>query len=171
MSKSPLEEQRMDWWSLLSEIRKKQAIRDTFHLRDSEFKSFYYSFKIFLSFWLAKSTSIIHLNQLLLTKFGRILRLIDRWQQKCRTLVQVNAPLTKKTWGRGWAGRNGPTVGGTFHSFHHELLSKNIARRQLDGQHLLFGVYLLTWTSLCLLNMHYRGELNIDKGKHVLACF
>ena len=33
-------------------------------------------------------------------------------------------------------------VGGTFYSFHNELLSKNVARRLLDGQHLLFGVYL-----------------------------
>ena len=26
-------------------------------------------------------------------------------------------------------------------------------------------------TALYLLNMHYRGELNIDEGKHALACF
>ena len=39
------------------------------------------------------------------------------------------------------------------------------------GQHLLFGVYLQTRTALYLLNMHYRGELKIDEGKHVLACF
>ena len=61
-----------------------------------ELKSFYYSFKIFVRFWLAKSTSIIHHNQLLLTKFRRILRLINRWQRKCSTLVQVNAPLPKR---------------------------------------------------------------------------
>ena len=67
--------------------------------------------------------------------------------------------------------KNGLTVGGTFYSFHDELLSKNRARRQLEGQHLLFGVYLQTWTALYLLDMHYRGELNIDEGKHVLACF
>ena len=33
----------------------------------------YYSFKILPQFWLAKSTRIIHHNQLLMTKFGRIL--------------------------------------------------------------------------------------------------
>ena len=33
----------------------------------------YYSFKIFVRFWLAKIPSIIHHNQLLSTKFGRIL--------------------------------------------------------------------------------------------------
>ena len=36
---------------------------------------FYYSFKIFLRFRLAKSTRLIHHNQLLMTKFGRILTL------------------------------------------------------------------------------------------------
>ena len=36
-------------------------------------KYIYYSFKIFLRFWLAKSTRIIHHNHLLMTKFGRIL--------------------------------------------------------------------------------------------------
>ena len=61
----------------------------------------YYSFKIFPQFWLAKSTRIIHLNQLLMTKFGRSLCLTRKWRQKC-SLLQVNAPLTEKTWGRGW---------------------------------------------------------------------
>ena len=35
-------------------------------------KYHYYSFKIFLRFWLAKITRISHHNQLLVTKFGRI---------------------------------------------------------------------------------------------------
>ena len=61
---------------------------------------------------------------------------------------------------------DGRTVGGTLYSFHDELLSKNVTRRrQLDGQHLLFGVYLQTRTVLYLLNMHYRGEVNIDEGR------
>ena len=61
----------------------------------------YYSFKIFPQFWLAKSTRIIHYNQLLMTKFGRILRLTRKWRQKCSPL-QDKAPLIEKTWGRGW---------------------------------------------------------------------
>ena len=65
------------------------------------FKYDYYSFKIFPRFWMAKSTLIIHHNQLLMTKFGRILCLTRKWRQKC-SLLQVNAPLTEKTWGRGW---------------------------------------------------------------------
>ena len=61
----------------------------------------YYSFKIFSQFWLAKSTCIIHHNQLLMTKFGRILCLTRKWCQKCSPL-QVNVPLAEKTWGWGW---------------------------------------------------------------------
>ena len=57
--------------------------------------------QIFPQFWLAKSTRIIHQNQLLTTKFGRILCLTRKWCQKCNPL-QVNAPLTEKTWGRDW---------------------------------------------------------------------
>ena len=47
----------------------------------------YYSLKIFLGFWLAKKTHIIHHNQLLLTKFGRLLQLINQWCQKCSTVA------------------------------------------------------------------------------------
>ena len=47
----------------------------------------YYSFKIFPWFWLAKSTCIIHHNQLSLTKFGRSLPLVNRWCQKCSFLT------------------------------------------------------------------------------------
>ena len=43
----------------------------------------YYSFKIFPRFWLAKSTRFVHHNQLLMTKFGRILTLMRKWRQKC----------------------------------------------------------------------------------------
>ena len=43
---------------------------------------YYYTFKIFPRFWLAKNTRIIPHDQLLMTKFGRILRLINRWRQK-----------------------------------------------------------------------------------------
>ena len=60
------------------------------------------------------------------------------------------------------------TVGETFYLLHGERLSKIIARtgrRQLDGQHMLFGVYLQSRTDLYLLNfsvkMHYRYKLNI----------
>ena len=58
-----------------------------------------YSFKIFPRFWLAKSTRTIHHNQLLMTKFGRMLCLTRKWRQK---FLQVNEPLTEKTWGWGW---------------------------------------------------------------------
>ena len=61
----------------------------------------YYSFNIFPQLWLAKSTRIIHHNQLLMTKFERILCLTRKWRQKC-SLLQVKAPLTEKAWGRDW---------------------------------------------------------------------
>ena len=175
--------------------------------------NYYYSFKIFLRFWLAKSIRIIHHNQLLLTKFERILRLINRWHQKCSTVAgqcTVNwEDLGTRLSCFGCEKINVRTVGGTFYSFHDELSSKNISRRQLERQHLLFGVHLQTWTALYLLNINAqsrldlltsrafecvarscrvlphqtrkpserlweslnRGELNIDEGKHVLACF
>ena len=40
-------------------------------------KCYYYSFKISSRFWLVKTTRIIHLNQLLFTKFGKNLRHIE----------------------------------------------------------------------------------------------
>ena len=60
-------------------------------------KNHSYSFKIFPWFWLAKSTQLIHHNQLLMTKCGRIL-----CDVKNAAFSQVKAPLTEKTWGRGW---------------------------------------------------------------------
>ena len=80
-------------------------LRFTWHFLLAEnvftFKRNYYSFKIFPQFWLAKSTFIIHHNQLLMTKFGRILCLTRKWHKKCSPL-QVHAPLTERTWERGW---------------------------------------------------------------------
>ena len=64
-------------------------------------KIIYYSLKIFPRFWLAKSSRMIHYNQLLMTKFGRILCLTRKWHEQCN-LLQINEPLTEKTWGRGW---------------------------------------------------------------------
>ena len=76
------------------------AIQTMFMLAEVHL-ALHYSFKIFPQFWLAKSTPIIHNNQLLMTKFGRILCLTSKWRQKC-SLLQVNALLTEKTWGRSW---------------------------------------------------------------------
>ena len=43
-----------------------------------EINKYYYSFKLFPLLGLAKSTRLIYHNQLLMTKFGRILRLMNR---------------------------------------------------------------------------------------------
>ena len=58
-------------------------------------KLHYCSFKIFPQFWLAKSTRINHHNQLLMTKFGRILRLTRKRRQKWSPL-QVKALLPRR---------------------------------------------------------------------------
>ena len=68
--------------------------------RRNSLNEYYYSFKIFPQFWLAKSIRIIHHNQLLMTKFEGTLCLTRKWRQNCSPL-QVNGPLTEKTWGRG----------------------------------------------------------------------
>ena len=141
----------------------------------------YYSFKIFHCSWLAKITSIIHYNQLLLTKFGRS---FPYWTDdvKRAAKLQITEPLTEKTWGRGCVILVEIPTSGTFHSVHQEemgeLSAKHIARtarRQLEGRHLLFGEYLRSWTTLYLLNLpinvHYRRWTWIDAGKHVLIVF
>ena len=63
-----------------------------------------------------------------------------------------------------------------FTRFTANYCLKNTARtekRQLEGRHLLFGVYLQTLNSLYLLNLpidlHCWDELNIDGGQHVLT--
>ena len=50
-------------------------------------KIIYYSLKIFPRFCLAKSSRMIHYNQLLMTKFGRTLCLTRKWRQKCSVLA------------------------------------------------------------------------------------
>ena len=47
---------------------------------------YHYSFKIFFRFWLAKIPLIIHHDQLLSTKFGRISRYVNWWRQLCSKL-------------------------------------------------------------------------------------
>ena len=82
-------------------------------------------------FWLAKSTRIIHHDQLLNCHWTVKL---NRWLRKPGDEVELFRLFEQ----------NGGTVGRTLYSFHGEIFSKNIARTtrsQLDGQHLLFGVY------------------------------
>ena len=56
-------------------------------------KTYYYSFNKFSQFGLAKSTRVIHHNQL--TKVGRILCLTWKWRQKCSPLL-VKATLPRR---------------------------------------------------------------------------
>ena len=73
------------------------------------YKLHYYSFKIFSRFWLVKTTSIIHHNQIfaILHQWRqkciprKIIELMtSKWRQKCSPL-QIIEPLTEKTWGQG----------------------------------------------------------------------
>ena len=83
----------------------------------TSFKLHYCSFKIFPQFWLAKSTRIIHHNQLLMTKFGRILCLTRKRRQKCSPL-QVKALLPRRPGDEVelfWLGKKWRTY--AFHSF------------------------------------------------------
>ena len=161
------------------------ARHDLFKGCFTTFHRHYYSFKIFPRIWLVKTTRIIHHNQPLLTKFEKNFVMLNRWRQnevESVALLQVIELLTEKTWGRGWVvlviRTKWRDCRGTFSSFHREILSKNMARtarRQLAGQHLLFGVYLQTWADLNLLNfpiqMHYRYELKSTEASLLLELF
>ena len=133
-------------------------------------KSSHFSSKIFLHFfWLAKIPSIIHQNQLLPTKLERILRYLKN-DIKCAAKLPDYWRHWTVNWEdlrmRGWVVLVVSTKWQNISLQEEkigELLAKNTARtarRQLDRQHLLFGEYLLNWTTLYLLNllinMHYR---------------
>ena len=60
----------------------------------------YYSFKIFLRFWLAKIPRIIHYNHLLSTKFGRILRYVKKWSLSCSKLPDYWTVNREDLWTR-----------------------------------------------------------------------
>ena len=116
-----------------------KMLMDTNTLFTSSFGTFseiiviYYSFKIFPRFWLAKSARIIHNNQLLMTKFERILCLTRKWRQKCSVLAG------KGTVNREDLGTRLSCFGcenkkwGTFHSFQEydlgKVIAKNMPRR------------------------------------------
>ena len=69
-------------------------------LRDL-YNCFYYSFKIFLRFWLAKSTRIIHLTSYCWPNLEELCDLSTD-DVKSAVQLQVNAQLTQRAWVRGW---------------------------------------------------------------------
>ena len=123
---------------------------------------------------MAKIPRIIHHNQLLSTKFGRILQYVKN-DVDCSAKKQ----LTEKTWGRVAL-----VNGETFHSFHREEIgellakkhgknSKKTARRTTSAVWAIFAE-LDNPLSPKFDDKHActnEDELNIDGGKHVLACF
>ena len=124
-------------------------------------KMYYHSFKLFPCFWLVKTTRIIHHNQVLL-EFGTNFVRLNRWRQndvKSAAWLQVIEPLTIKTWGQGWVVLVVRTKWRNITLFSAKYCPKTWYEQHEDGRHLLFGVYLQTWTDLYLLNfpikMHY----------------
>ena len=148
-------------------------------------KACYYSFKIFLLFWLAYIPRIIHHYQLLSTKFGRILRcvksavncaanLADYWTlnwEDLGTRLSSVLVVSTKWWDISFVSRG--SIG--------ELLAKNIART--DNSKLTKTTRRTTsaiWRAFAVLNNRLSPKrvykqaiedvLNIDGGKHDLAC-
>ena len=104
--------------------------------------SFFIIHSKYYCFRLAKITCTIsqasHHNQLMLTKFERILSYRTD-VVKTAAKLQIIEPFNEKTWGRVWVVFE-VSKGRTLYSPHSELLSKNIhckrtARRQLDRRH------------------------------------
>jgi len=91
-------------------------------------KHHYYSFKYFaVSDWLKSHTYMYnHYNQLLLPKFGRILRY---WTDDVNCAAKLTDCCIEKTWGQDWVvlvvKANWQS---SFYSFQGKILSKNIAR-------------------------------------------
>ena len=88
-------------------------------------KTFNYSFKIFLRLWLAKITRIIHQNQLLLTKFGRVL---SCWTDdvKSEAKLQIIKPLNRENLGSCFEVSDGEASNGrTFFTANYYLYVLN----------------------------------------------
>ena len=116
------------------------------------------SFKIFPQFWLAKSTLIIHHNQLMMTKFRRILHSMKPMTSKVQPFCMLMHHWPRRPgdkvelfwlWKQKWR---------TFHSFQEWELGEIKWQEQhkdieLEGWHLPFGEYLRSWTTL---NVHYQ---------------
>ena len=65
------------------------------NLRKQKINVHYYSFNIFLHFWLARIPPIILHDQLTLTKFGRPLRYPVKWRQQCRLSPEKSSATEK----------------------------------------------------------------------------
>ena len=117
-----------------------------------------------------------HWSGQMFTKFGKNFVILNRWRQnevKSAVWLQVIKPLTEETWGRGSVVLVVRTKCMAEQSAEHftRFTAKCCLytwQEQHDGKrHLLFGVYLQTWTDLYLLNfpikMHYRYELTSTK--------
>ena len=133
---------------------------------------------------MAKIPCIIHHNQLLSTNLQEF---CDMWTDDVNRAAKLTDYWTVSREDQGTRLSCLLVViivviqnGRTFHSFQEEeigeLLTKNTARRQHYGRHLLIGEYLQNWTTLYPLNLpinirYRKWTFPIDRGKHVLAWF
>ena len=121
---------------------------------------------------MAKIPCIIQHKQLLSTKFGRILWY---WTDDINHAAKWTEDLATSLICFGSEYKLAEHF--THFTANCCLKQEKQGENSVNRSHLLFGVYmyLQTWTALYLLNfpikMHYQDELDIDGGKHVLACF
>jgi len=122
-----------------------------------------YSFRVFLRFWLAKITRIIHHNQLLFRPhLEEYFAILNQWRQKWSKLPDYWTVNREDLDTRLSCFVSESKNGGTFHLCPQEEIGEigqiaRAVRRQLEGRHLLFGEYLWTWTTLYLsINVRYR---------------
>ena len=136
---------------------------------------YYFSFKIFLRFWLAKILDIIYHNQILPTIFGRTLQYV---RQNCQIFEQ----LIEKTWERDWVvlvvstkwrntslvsrGRNRQTI-----DSKHNKKSKRTTWRTTSALWRIFAVLNNPLSPKLADKKTIQDELNIPGAKHALACF
>ena len=126
----------------LKESKKPRVLYWTWHKETCGTEKYYhYSLKIFLCFRFSKIPSIIYYNQLLTTKFGRILR-------------YVNNDINCAAWLPEYWMQNGET----FHSFHEEELGELLAKKG----YYLENTDLYYWKILYLLNLPINRQLKIN---------
>ena len=134
---------------------------------------------IFPCFWLVKAKRIIHHNQLLLTKFGKNVIILNRWRQndvKGTAFLEVIEPLTVKTWGRGWivlvVRTKWRNCRGTFYSSHGKIFSKNIARTEEDNSTDNICYEYICWPEQTLTKLSPdKDALSICLNRPRIACF
>ena len=124
---------------------------------------YYFSFKIFHRFWLAKILGIIYHNQILPTIFGRILRYVKN-DAKCAANCQIFEQLIEKTWGRDWV-----VLVVSTKWRNTSLVSRGRNKRTIDSKHnkkskrTTWRTTSAIWRIFAVLNNLYLLNLRLKK--------